>query len=98
VDIFFGARRIVSFSGTDAISRADELLPRLNAFMDSKPELYDVAYGEPGVVLARRRPLFRVTSEDATASKLGYEDLQRDVLKNLKTAIYGLAYKVWDSR
>jgi beta-barrel assembly-enhancing protease len=98
VDVLFGGRRIVSFSGTDAIQRADELVPKLNTFMDSEPDLFDLEIDEDGIVLARRRALFQISPIDAEAAKRPLADYQKDVMRNLKTAIYGLAYRVWDTR
>ena len=98
VDVLFGGRRIVSFSGTDAIQRADDLVPKLNTFMDSEPDLFDLEIDEDGKVLARRRTLFQISPVDAEAAKRPLADYQKDVMKNLKTAIYGLAYRVWDTR
>jgi predicted Zn-dependent protease len=98
VDVLFGGRRIVSFSGTDAIQRADELVPRLNTFMDSEPDLFDLEIDLDGTVFARRRALFQISPLDAEAAKRPLADYQKEVMKNLKTAIYGLAYRVWDTR
>jgi hypothetical protein len=98
VDILFGGRRVVAFSGSNAIQRADEVVPKLNAFMDSEPDLFDLFLDDDGTVLARRRPLFRISALDAEAAKLPLPDYQREVMRNLKIAIYGLAYRVWDTR
>jgi predicted Zn-dependent protease len=98
VDVLFGGRRIVSLSGTDAIQRADELVPRLNTFMDSEPDLFDLEIDVDGTVFARRRALFQISPLDAEAAKRPLADYQKEVMKNLKTAIYGLAYRVWDTR
>jgi len=98
VQVLFGGRKIVALGGTDALKRADDIANRLNSFFDSGPDLFEITNGDDGIILGRRQPLFRLTPADAQASKTSVEELKREALRNLKTAAFGLAYKVWDTR
>jgi beta-barrel assembly-enhancing protease len=97
-EIWFGGRKIVGFSGADAPSRAAETAIRLNEFYDSMPELYDIGSGESGIVLGRRQPVIELKAEDAAAKNMSLKALQSEVVRNMRTALYGLAYRVWDAR
>ncbi len=98
VEIEFSGKKIVAFAGTNALTRADQTADALNEFFDSSPELFDVQLGEPGWIMARRLPLFKLAEEDAEAEKKPMDVVQLETLASLKLAIYRLAYRVWDTR
>lgn len=98
VDIRFGEKFIVALAGPDAAIRSQKVVQQLNTFFDSMPELYDISEGSNGAVLGRRQPLLTVTTVDATAANKKQDELQDFAMKNLKSATYGLAYRVWDVR
>lgn len=97
-EVLFGGRHIVSLSGADAGSRAETVVARLNDFFDSMPELYDVSPGASGEILGRNQTLVTITTTDATAANKQVKDMQTESVKNLRTALYNIAYRVWDAR
>jgi len=98
VDILFGKKKLVSFGGSDALQRADDTVVRLNSFFDDVPDLFEIGTGEDGAILGRRRPLIKLTADDAAVAKMTVEDLKKETVRNLRVALYGLAYRVWDLR
>ncbi len=98
IEIMFGNRRLVTMTGNDALTRADAAVAHLNGFFDTVPELFEVRPGEDGVILGGREPLIAVTHEDAVAAKVSIADLQAATIKNIRSALFTLAYRVWDGR
>ena len=98
VEVLFGGRHIATLSGTDAVDRSTVVVERLNAFFDSMPELYDVSSGASGEVLGRNMTLLTITSNDADGLTRPVRELQQEAMRNLRTAIYNIAYRVWDAR
>lgn len=96
VDILYGRLVIVSFGGENALKRADDAVARLNDFFDSEPEVFEVRAGDDGAIVGRRSAVLTLTADDAKAAKTTLDALQQTTLKNLKTALYGLSYRVWD--
>jgi hypothetical protein len=97
-EVLFGGRYISTLSGTDSPARAQVVIERLNEFFDSMPELYDVSSSASGEILGRNLTLLTVTSTDATAMSRPVRELQQEAVRNLRTAIYNVAYRVWDAR
>jgi Zn-dependent protease with chaperone function len=98
VEILYGGKHIVTLSGQDAAMRADKVVSRLNEFFDSMPELYDLSMGEQGSILGSRQTLVTVTTTDASGLGKNQKDLQTETIKNLRTALFNMAYRVWDAR
>ncbi len=98
VRLAFGARPLVTLGGDDAPARAAKLVPQLNAFFDSVPEAYEVREGDGGDVLARNRPLLRLTPADAAAAGMPLSDLKESSVRNVRSALLGLAFHLWDGR
>jgi len=96
VDLTFGKRRIVSLSGKDALERADAAASNLNAFFDGEPQLFEVQVAADGTVTGKRKELFRLTTADAAANKKSFDQLRAETLTNMRTAIYGLSFRVWN--
>jgi hypothetical protein len=97
VQVVFQGKPLVAFSGTGAIDRADRASESLNEFFDSEPQLFEVMLSEDGQLLGKRRELFEITPEDAAAAKLPTEEYRTLVLRNVRGALYSLAFRVWDN-
>ena len=96
VDLTFGKRKLVSLSGKDALERADAAAKKLNAFFDAEPELFEVQVSADGTVTGKRNTLFKLTPADAAASKSSIDQLKTQTLTNIRTAIYGLSFRIWN--
>lgn len=97
VDLWFANIKVVSFGGTEALSRADLAATNLDAFMDGIPKIFEVA-NDGNVIEGKGRELFAVTEDDALASKAKVPVLVEDVIKNLKRVAYDVSYRVWDAQ
>jgi hypothetical protein len=97
-EILFGGRHISTLAGPDSPNRAAVVVGRLNEFFDSMPELYDVSSGGSGEVLGRNRTLITMTTIDAAGLSRPVNELQQEAVRNLRTAIYNIAYRIWDAR
>jgi predicted Zn-dependent protease len=95
--ILFSNRPILTMGGKDAASRAEQAVKRLNAFFDSMPELYDVSAGTAGAIKGRTETLLTITDQDAAAQKKDLKAIQTETLGNLRSAVFNLAYKVWEA-
>jgi hypothetical protein len=97
-EVLFGGRHISTLAGPDSPNRAAVVVGRLNEFFDSMPELYDVSSGGSGEVLGRNRTLMTMTTIDAAGLSRPVNELQQEAVRNLRTAIYNIAYRIWDAR
>ena len=98
VEILYGGRHVTTLAGPDSAERAGRVTERLNDFFDSMPELYDISFGPGGEILGRKQTLITITSLDAGALNKPTRDLQQEAVRNLRTALYNVAYRVWDAR
>ena len=98
VNILFGTRKIAAVGGIDAVKRADEAVAKINAFFDSVPEMFEVKSGEEGQIMGRQAPLMTITHEDAVSAKSTVKELQESTVKSLRSALFTLAYRIWDGR
>lgn len=96
VEVHFGTKKIVALAGPDAERRAEIVSTRFNEFFDSMPELYDIDIKPEGEILGRRQTLVTVTTDDAAKAGKQVADLQQETVRNLRSAIYNLTYRVWD--
>lgn len=96
VDLFFGRRKLVTLTGQDALTRADEAADNLNAFFDAEPAPFEVLSTADGTVVGGRRPLFRLTAADASAAQVPLDELRKTTLNNIRQAIFNLSYRIWD--
>jgi len=97
VELWFSGRRITTLSGTDSLERADGAARRLDAFFDAVPELFQVT-SDGEAVLWKRQPVLEFTNEDVLASKQDRETMADLALKQIKSCLFMLAYRVWDLR
>jgi hypothetical protein len=97
VELWFGGRRIVTLSGTDSLERADEAAQRLDNFFDNVPELFQVSSYD-GRVYWKNQPVLELTLDDAAASKTDLDSLSGLALKQIRSCLFMLAYRVWDLR
>jgi hypothetical protein len=92
----FGARPLISLVGETALSRADDYVPKLNALFDGGAELYEIQAGNDGWILARRRPIMQLNREDAMAANTDLQTLKQQTVRNLRSALFTIGFRVWD--
>lgn len=97
VEIWFANSKIYEFAGDDALQRADEAAPKLNAMFDRAPELYEVQKQGSHIVFGHDT-VIDITEEDAAAAKMKVDDLASQTLRNIQGSLYVLAFRVWDDR
>jgi predicted Zn-dependent protease len=98
VELLFGGRFLTTIAGAGAVDRSGVVIERLNNFFDSMPELYDISTGDGGEILGRKQTLLTITTTDAAALNKQVKDLQQETVGNLRSALYSIAYRVWDAR
>lgn len=96
VEVRFGKRPLFSLRGENAKARAAEVLPRLNAFFDEVPELFEVR-ADGSRVMGRGRPLIEFTPADAPEGQTANQ-VADQALRGIRNGLYSLAFRVWDSR
>ncbi len=96
VELAFGDRVILTYGGSDAQTRANEDVLRLNEFFDTVPELYEASATSDGSILGYRKPLFKITEEDAALAKTSVKALSEKTLRAVKQSIYLISYRIWD--
>ncbi len=97
IEVWFANSKIYDFAGDDALKRADEAIPKLNAMFDRAPELYEVQK-QGSQIIFDHDPVLEITSEDAAAAKLKVDDLTKQTLRAIQGSLYVLAFRVWDDR
>jgi predicted Zn-dependent protease len=95
-DAWFGGRKLYTFSGEDAQSRAEKAAARIDSFMDSLPELFDIRSLQDGTIIGHGTVLWQVTSSDAQATKDTLANATTNAVLSLKRSLYNLTYRVWD--
>lgn len=96
VDVFFGKKKLVSLAGEGAIERADQAVKRLNAYYDQVPEIFSLQVATDGTITGRQRPLIEITEQDAQAAKVPVQQLREATLKNVRSSLFNLAFRIWD--
>jgi len=95
VVVTFAGKSLFALAGNDALTRADEIAAKLNAFLDSTPEMYEVSAGPSGAILGGRETLFQFAHDDATAQSKTVEDLQKETVTHIRSALYTVAFRIW---
>lgn len=96
VEIWFNKRKLYTFGGSDALSRADEASVKLNAFFDQEPSLFDISFDRiTREIVGRRSPLIRVMPEDAETAKISTEAFGEKAVSAIKGSLYYYAFSVW---
>lgn len=93
----FNTVRLHTFYGTEALTRSDQAIARLNAFFDSEPALFDLEVSPDGIVMGRGRPLFTVQSDDLNG-RPSLNQMIDEVRENLRKAVYDLNFRVRPDR
>jgi beta-barrel assembly-enhancing protease len=96
--LYFGSKRLFSLSGANGNERAAAYTKALNEFLDKVPEMFEVTLGDSGEIFGKNKLLMRLTEDDAKANGVNLEKLQNDVSKQLRSAIFTLAYHIWEGR
>ena len=97
VDITFANKTLMTLAGNDALTRADEISRKLNAFLDATPEMYEVMAGPEGTILGGRDTLLKFVPEDATAQSKTIPDLQKQAIASIRSALYTVAFRIWST-
>lgn len=98
VQLWFGQILIHEFGGSDALTRADGAVGRLDALMDEVPKLFEVELRSGNRIIGKNQELFVVVQEDADAQKGTLRSAEQRALEGIKRAIYDLSYRIWDFR
>jgi beta-barrel assembly-enhancing protease len=99
VEAWFDGRKLYTFGGSNARARSEEAAKKLNDFFDQVPELFEVQSREADVILGRRLPLLKIEPEDVAAvGASSMEELNRNTINSIKSVLYLLAYRIWDTR
>lgn len=97
VELWFGTIKIHSFSGTEALERADKAAERLNAYFDQVPKLFESQKQGDATIVGKGVDLITVTEDDASAAKTTTVQMADETLKAIKRATFELSYRVWDA-
>lgn len=95
LDLWFGATKLHSFAGSEAIQRADAAEKAVTAFFDRTPELFEVRLRDRTMVTGAGRKLFEVTADDLENTESTVEDLAQRAFTATQRAVYDAAYRVW---
>jgi beta-barrel assembly-enhancing protease len=98
VEAWFGGKKLYTFVGADARTRAETAAEKLNAFFDETPEMYEIAITQDGAVVGRGKVLFKISEDDAKAAKSDYGKLQSKTELALKRSVSYLSSMVWLAR
>ena len=94
VEAWFNGRKLYTFAGSDAISRADAAAKKLDRFFDKVPQMIEVSAGK-GAVLFNNKTLLVIDESDAAAQKISVQELTDQTAKSIKGSLFSLAYRVW---
>lgn len=94
VEAWFNGRKLYTFAGSDAISRADAAAKKFDRFFDKVPQMIEVSAGR-GAVLFNNKTLLTIDESDAAAQKLSVQELTDQTAKSIKGSLFSLAYRVW---
>ncbi len=86
IDVKFGKLLLFKLKGDGASSRADEIVPRLNEFFDSSPQLFSVRT-DGSRLLGNGKTLVEFATADGDPSTLAAE-----AQANVKKALFSLSY------
>jgi hypothetical protein len=96
VEAWFADRMLYTFTGPNAETRAEQAAPRIDAFMDQVPEMFDVTTSNDGTILGKGKPLFQVTQGDADAAGMKLPDAEQHAASSVKRSLSILGYRIWD--
>jgi beta-barrel assembly-enhancing protease len=96
--LYFGAKKMFSIGGDGAAERASSYSKTLNDFFDKVPEMFEVTLGGEGEIFGKNRLLFKLHESDAQVNGVALDKLQTDVSKQIRSAIFTLAYHIWEGR
>ena len=95
VVITFAGRKLLTFAGNDALTRADDASVKLNSFLDSTPEMYEVVAGPNGTVIGGREKLIEFSPDDAAAQNTTIPDLVKQTIATVRGAVYTVSLRIW---
>lgn len=96
VEAWFGGRKLYTFAGPDAETRAEQAAVSVDAFMDQVPELFDVTSSDDGTIFGKGKPLFKVSAADAAEAGYPLAESTRRAMMSVKRSLSFLGYRVWD--
>lgn len=97
VVVTFSGKNLFTFAGNDALTRADQVSAKMNDFLDSTPQMYEVTAGADGSVLGGNDRLLQFAPEDATAQSKTIADLQKEAVASIRSALYTVSFRIWST-
>ena len=97
IQLSFGTRPLIALGGTDAINRADKMVPALNSFFDSTPEMFEVQAGPNGTITWNGQPIITITPDDVLGTSLSVSGLRDQTLQSVRMSLFNLGFHVWAS-
>ncbi len=91
VDLLFGATKVFSFGGSDALTRADLAAEQLDAFFDAVPALFEVDLIDGTRLIGRNALLFEAAADDGER----YREEAAQALNTVKKLVFDLNYRLW---
>ncbi len=98
IDVFFGKKKIASFAGADAVTRAEGAATQLNDFFDSTPEVFQLSWNPNGTISGSGKTLFQFAEEDAKEEGSPVEKLTSDAVSAIRVCLFSLGNRVWAFR
>jgi len=96
-ELSFGSRKLVTFGGADAQTRANAAVARLNDFFDTVPAMFELRRAG-SKLYGHQTLLFELRPEDAAAIGASEAEAQQKALDAMRRAVYNLTFRVWDER
>ncbi len=97
VVITFAGKDLFAFAGNDALTRADEVSAKLNDFLDTTPEMYEVSPGPDGAILGGSDRLLKFVADDAAAQNKSILELQKQAVATIRNALYTVTFQIWST-
>lgn len=94
VEIWFNERKLFTFAGSDALTRADEAASKLNEFFDKVPSMIEVSFDGNSIV-GRRETLFTVSRDDAVRANSSVDQVGHQALEAIRGSLYAISLHIW---
>lgn len=92
-ELWFGKEKIHDFRGPEAKERAAKAVLKLNEFLDSVPQMFQV--GTSGAsVMGRNRELFTIAEDDVIEGQR-LENVADGVAASMKRVVFDLSFRLW---
>lgn len=88
-ELWFGNQRLHVFAGEDAVKRAEAAVPKLNAFFDAVPAMFEIS-ADGNMIRGRGSELFDIDEIDAGSTGASIDTLVNNATRALKRAAFSL--------